>query len=98
MPTYQPLPRFWRDYKRLPADQKADFQEAVKTFKEGLETGIFDPGLDVHRIHGTPGVWALSWGDDNDHRATFQYGKSVHSGEPHIIWRRVGTHSIYRKP
>ena len=33
-----------------------------------------------------------------DRRATFQYGDEVHTGQPHVIWRRVGTHAIFRRP
>jgi hypothetical protein len=47
-------------------------------------------------MQGHPGIWEMSWAYDG--RATFQYGDEVHSGQPHIIWRRVGTHSIFRRP
>jgi hypothetical protein len=30
-------------------------------------------------------------------RATFEYADEVH-GEPHIVWRRIGTHDIFRRP
>jgi len=33
-----------------------------------------------------------------DGRATFEYGDSILPDEPHIIWRRVGTHDIFREP
>lgn len=98
MPTYEPLPRFWRDFDRLSkADRKA-FKQAVELFRGGLAAGRFDPRLRVHRIDSAPGVWSLSWGSDNDGRATFQYGSSRVAGEAHIIWRRVGKHAIYRRP
>ncbi|HEV7161625.1 MAG TPA: hypothetical protein VGN25_00075 [Solirubrobacteraceae bacterium] len=29
-----------------------------------------------------------------DGRATFEYGVEVMAGEPHVIWRRVGTHAV----
>jgi hypothetical protein len=38
----------------------------------------------------------MSWAPDG--RATFEYGDEVHPGQPHIVWRRVGTHSIFRRP
>jgi hypothetical protein len=31
-------------------------------------------------------------------RATFTYGDEVVAGEPHIIWRRVGTHDVLSDP
>lgn len=98
MPTYELLPRFWRDYGRLSrADQDA-FRRAVELFREGLAADRFHPKLRVHRIDSAPGVWSLSWGSDSDGRATFQYGRSRGGGEAHVIWRRVGTHAIYRRP
>jgi AbrB family looped-hinge helix DNA binding protein len=33
-----------------------------------------------------------------DGHATFEYGKEQREGEPHIVWRRVGTHSIFKDP
>lgn len=98
MPTDEPLDRFWRDYVGLTGDEQGEFREAVELFKEGLETGQFHRSLRVHRIDSAPGVHSLSWGSDNDSRATFQYGKSIRPGEAHIIWRRVGTHDSYRRP
>jgi hypothetical protein len=38
----------------------------------------------------------MTWADDG--RATFQFGDSVVEGEPHVIWRRVGTHNIFGQP
>ena len=43
-----------------------------------------------------PGVWELTWADDG--RATFRYGESRRPGDPHIVWRRVGTHDILENP
>ena len=98
MPTYEPLQRFFRDYDDLTEAQKKAFRKAVELFKEGLETGGFHPSLRIHRIDSVPGVFSLTWGTDGDGRATFQYGKSKSPGQAHIIWRRIGTHGIYRRP
>jgi hypothetical protein len=38
----------------------------------------------------------MTWADDG--RATFRYGASIIGTEPHIIWRRIGTHAILRQP
>lgn len=43
-----------------------------------------------------PGVWELSWAADG--RATFEYGAELIEGQPHIIWRRIGSHDIFRNP
>lgn len=41
-------------------------------------------------------MWERSWAPDG--RATFEYGKEIRPGEAHIIWRRIGTHAIFRAP
>jgi hypothetical protein len=38
----------------------------------------------------------MTWAADG--RATFEYGQEVRPGEAHIIWRRIGTHDIFRRP
>jgi hypothetical protein len=38
----------------------------------------------------------MSWAADG--RATFEYGTEVIPGEPHVIWRRNGTHGVFRHP
>jgi hypothetical protein len=34
----------------------------------------------------------MTWADDG--RAAFEFGKSIHEGEPHIFRRRVGTDDV----
>lgn len=41
-------------------------------------------------------LWSMSFGSDL--RATVTYGERKRAGEPHIIWRRIGRHHIYRQP
>ncbi len=97
MPTYTRLPRFDRDWAELSAEQKAAFKGAVRKFVDDLERGRgFRKGLRVKGVQGSPGIYELTWADDG--RATFQYGESPAKGEPHVIWRRIGTHSVLRKP
>jgi hypothetical protein len=50
----------------------------------------------VKRVQRYPDVWEMTWAADG--RATFEYGQEIHAGEPHIIWRRIGTHDIFRQP
>jgi hypothetical protein len=28
----------------------------------------------------------------------FEYGAEIRPGEAHVIWRRIGTHSVFRRP
>ena len=96
MPTYDEDSRFWSDYPRLTPEQRTLFRRAVAKFVEDLEAGQFRKGLRVKRVQGHPGVWEMTWADDG--RATFEYGDALIPGEPHIAWRRIGTHDIFPNP
>jgi hypothetical protein len=28
----------------------------------------------------------------------FEYGEELRPGDPHIVWRRIGTHDVFRRP
>ncbi|MET9197066.1 hypothetical protein ABZX60_27665 [Streptomyces olivaceus] len=43
-----------------------------------------------------PGVYELTWAPDG--RATWSYGREIVAGLPHILWHRIGTHSILDRP
>ncbi|MBA3306308.1 MAG: hypothetical protein H0U25_10345 [Thermoleophilaceae bacterium] len=96
MPTFEPLPRFLRDYARLTQEQKKAWVRMRRRFVAGLKAGRLDPALRVKRVQGHPGVWEISWAPDG--RATFHYGDEVHPGEPHVVWRRIGTHDVLDRP
>lgn len=98
MPTRDVLASFWRDWDKLTPQQQRAFREAVAQFIADLGSGGqgFHPMLRVKRVQGHPGVWEMTWAYDG--RATFQYGEEGHSGQPHVIWRRIGTHAIFRRP
>ena len=99
MPTYETTRRFDRDFAALSADQKAAFREAVAKFVGDIESGIFRKGLRVKRIQGTKGVYEMTWSmGELDGRATFMYGPPQLRDEPHIIWRRCGSHRIFDEP
>ena len=56
----------------------------------------FRPGLRVKGVAAHPGVFEMTW--DNDGRATFSYGEERVPGQPHVIWRRIGTHAVLTPP
>jgi hypothetical protein len=97
VPTYASLARFGADFDRLSPAQQAAFLAAVAQFVEDLrDGGQFRNELRVKGVQGATGVFEMTWADDG--RATFQYGDEVREGEPHVIWRRVGTHEIFKQP
>lgn len=96
MATYELLPAFWRDFDALTAEQQRALLAAVRKFVAHLESGRFRKGLRVKGIQGAPGIHELTWAADG--RCTFQFGAEVRPGEPHVIWRRCGTHEVLKRP
>lgn len=97
MPTYGWLARFRADFERLTVAQQAAFMLAVSQFVEDVRTSRqFRKGLRVRGMQGAPGIFEMTWADDG--RATFEYGDEVIDGKLHVVWRRVGTHSIFKQP
>jgi AbrB family looped-hinge helix DNA binding protein len=56
----------------------------------------FRPGLRVKGVTAHPGVFEMTW--DSNGRATFSYGEERIAGQTHVIWRRIGTHTICTPP
>jgi hypothetical protein len=50
----------------------------------------------VKRVQGHSGIWELTFARDG--RATFAYGEKQIPGEAHVIWRRIGDHSVLSGP
>jgi hypothetical protein len=96
LPTFAWVRRFRSDFDGLTSAQQAAFLVAVAQFVQDLRTGQFRKGLRVNGVKGARGIFEMTWADDG--RATFQYGEAVTEGEPHVIWRRIGTHGIFREP
>ncbi len=97
MPTYAWLARFRADFEKLTSVQQAEFLLAIAQFVDDLRSGRpFRKGLRVKGIQGASGIFEMTWADDG--RATFEYGDEVVKGEAHVVWRRVGTHSVFTQP
>ena len=97
MPTFAWLARSRADFDRLSPAQQAAFLAAIAQFVEDLrDGGQLRKGLRVKGVQGATGVYEMTWAENG--RATFQYGDAMVEGEPHVIWRRVGTHGIFRQP
>jgi hypothetical protein len=97
VPTYASLARFGVDFESLSLSQQTAFLVAVTQFVEDLRGSHgFRKGLRVKGVRGAAGIFEMTWAADR--RATFEYGDSVSEGEPHVIWRRVGTHPILDQP
>ncbi|MER5570364.1 hypothetical protein ABT083_29820 [Streptomyces goshikiensis] len=100
MPTYEALPRFTTDLDLLTPEQRRRFRQTVTAFVDDLRTGCFRAGLRVKRVQRASGVYELTWsmGSGPAGRATWEYGPARLPGTQHIIWRRIGNHSILTGP
>ncbi len=96
MPTFAWLARFGADFDALSDEQQEAFLAAVALFVADLRAGAFRPSLRVKGVKGAAGVFEMTWAANG--RATFQYGREVTAGRTHVIWRRVGTHDVFRTP
>jgi hypothetical protein len=97
VPTFSSTPRSQRDFEKLTDQDKARFQAVVRTqFVPDLGFGRYQPGLRVKSVQGAPGVFEMTWAPDG--RATWQYGEEIRPGEPHVMWRRIGTHDVSNRP
>ncbi len=98
MATYDADEAFYREFDRLTPDGRRRFLEAVAQLVEALgkRPPAYPPRLRVKRVQGHSGVWELSFAADG--RATFEYGDEITPGEAHVVWRRIGDHSILRAP
>jgi hypothetical protein len=97
VPTFEWLPLFDREWRSLSLEQQRSFRDAVAALVDDLREGSgFRKGLRVKKMQGREDVWEMTWVPDG--RATFHFGNPVTVGEPHIIWRRIGTHKIFTRP
>lgn len=95
MPTFAMTPQFERDLKALDFAQRDRFRRTVtEQFVPDVDSGKFRPGLRVKKVQGVPKVFEMTWAPDG--RATWEYGDPIRAGIRHVIWRRVGTHAIFR--
>lgn len=96
MPTFEVSPRFWRDFERLSPEARAALRKAIERFVQDLRVGRFRKGLRVKGIKGAPGVFEMTFAPDG--RATFEFGLPLREEQPHVVWRRCGTHAVLGAP
>lgn len=97
MPTHEEFAQFRREFAALTPARQAQFLDALQKMINDLRAGTgFRPQLRVKGVRGYPGIFEMTWAPDG--RATFHYGAEVQPGEPHIVWRRIGDHSILKNP
>lgn len=100
---YQTTPAFDKDFKRLKKEHRQIFIDsvigkfipAVEKHAEGKPA--WPKGLRVKAIRDARGIYEMTWSMASpDGRATFEWVDI--DGEPGILWRRVGDHSVFSAP
>lgn len=95
MPSHERARRFERDWAALRPSERERFRKAFARFDEDLVKHRFRRGLRVKRVLGTDRVFEMTWAPNG--RATFELDESV-AGDSHVVWRRIGTHDVFRRP
>ena len=95
MPSHERTRRFEKDVQGLTPAQRQRFAAAFERLDADLATQRFRASLRVKRVEGTGAIFEMTWAPDGP--ATFQYGESQGKGA-HVIWRRIGTHKVFRTP
>lgn len=91
------------DRKRLSAHERALFDQALPTFVAACDRYAVDPttawpaSLRVKPVEGAPGIFEMTWSFTGpDGRATFEWVQI--DGTLGLRWRRIGDHSIFKRP
>ena len=97
MPTHEELPRFLRQFKKLPPAVREAFKAVVLALVADLGEDGFDPtrarpSLRLHKLTDRE-VWSVSFADQ--YRAGFRLGTQQRPGHAHIVWEFIGTHTEY---
>ena len=94
---------FDADYRNLSESEAGLFREALTSFIPACDRYAADSSsrwpaaLRVKDVEGAPGVWEMTWSFSGpDGRATFEFLQI--DGSLGVRWRRIGDHSIFKRP
>jgi len=83
---------FKEDFGKLPASIQKRTREKFGQFKEDMR----HPSLRIKKMKGYGDIWEGHITDQ--YVFTFEFGIDPDTGESLVIFRRIGTHSVYEKP
>lgn len=98
-PTFEFPRSFDREFRKLSRKDQKAFRDAVQVLVEALQgsgRSELPPRLRIKGVQGHPGVFEMTFAPDG--RATFSYGDEIKPEEAHIVWRRIGSHDIFKRP
>jgi hypothetical protein len=91
------------DFGRLAERERQLFRDALKDFVPACDRYAENPAakwpasLRVKDVEGAPGIWEMTWSFAGpDGRATFEFVQI--DGSLGVQWRRIGRHSVLKKP
>jgi hypothetical protein len=89
-------------------EERARFRESAGRLNRAAdriiarESNTWPRSLRVKAVQGAPGIFEMTWSFSGpDGRATFEWVTVTDDGDlqhPAIKWRRIGKHSIFRRP
>ena len=88
---YRRTKGFRRDYDGLPDHIKVLVREKFELFRNDH----FHPSLRIKKMQGEGDIWEGHI--TTDYVFTFHWDESD-DGEPIVVFRRIGRHSIYKSP
>jgi hypothetical protein len=96
--------QFVADFKALPAPDRDAFRSLIPAFHAAALSYVADPGtfrwpaaLRVKPLASAKGIWEMTLSFSGpDGRATFEF--VTDDDGIRVRWRRIGTHTIYKKP
>ncbi len=100
---FRTKPEFDKDWHDLGHEHRALFKSRVAGFSLACDEFALDPArfkswpreLRVKKRKGEPGIWEMTWSFSGpDGRATFEF--ELIDGEMRVVWRRIGSHEIYK--
>jgi hypothetical protein len=94
---------FRTDRKHLSKSEQRLVAQALSNFLAACDryaadpTSVWPASLRVKDVEGAPGVLEMTWSFAGpDGRATFEWIQI--DGELAVRWRRIGNHTIFKKP
>lgn len=98
------LAKFDRDFKKLKREHQTLFLDAHEQFVMEFEQLLINKSFKsvskkyrVNVLRNTAEIWEMTWSFSRpDDRATFHLDEI--DGEPTIVWRRIGSHGIFKQP
>lgn len=101
---YERTDSFLADFKRLKKEHRKHFLDTLRSqFIPACDVYSKDPStpwpklLRVKKMQGADGIWEMTWSFAGpDGRATFEF--ITVDGDVAIRWRRIGDHSVFKRP